>query len=107
MLGYQVKLQTVEYGKDSAVAVSSGILQNIGNSARSPHLNQHLTTIFLSQNLGLVSGGRSLEGKIAKENLIITESQVQALELKKQDDIAAGGSRPRISAICYIRVKFV
>jgi hypothetical protein len=27
---------------------------------------------------------------MAKENLILTESQVQALERKKQDDLAAG-----------------
>lgn len=33
---------------------------------------------------------KALEDKIAKENLILTESQIQALERKKQDDIAAG-----------------
>ncbi|WP_319526012.1 IS481 family transposase [uncultured Desulfosarcina sp.] len=33
---------------------------------------------------------KALEDKMAKENLILTESQVQALERKKQDDIAAG-----------------
>jgi transposase InsO family protein len=33
---------------------------------------------------------KALEEKMAKENLILTESQVQALERKKQDDIAAG-----------------
>jgi len=33
---------------------------------------------------------KALEEKMAKENLILTESQVQALEQKKQDDIAAG-----------------
>ena len=32
----------------------------------------------------------ALEEKMAKENLILTESQVQALEKKKQDDIVAG-----------------
>jgi len=31
-----------------------------------------------------------LEDKMAKENLILTESQVQALVRKKQDDLAAG-----------------
>ena len=33
---------------------------------------------------------RALEEKMAKEKLILTESQVQALERKKQDDVAAG-----------------
>lgn len=33
---------------------------------------------------------KALEDKMAKENLILTESQVQALERKKQDDLAAG-----------------
>jgi hypothetical protein len=33
---------------------------------------------------------KGLEDKMAKENLILTESQVQALERKKQDDLAAG-----------------
>ena len=33
---------------------------------------------------------KALEEKMAKENLILTESQVQALELKRQDDIASG-----------------
>jgi len=33
---------------------------------------------------------RALEEKMAKENLILTEAQVQALERKKQDDEAAG-----------------
>jgi len=33
---------------------------------------------------------KALEDQMAKENLILTESQVQALERKKQDDIAAG-----------------
>lgn len=33
---------------------------------------------------------RALEEKMAKERLILTESQVQALERKKQDDVAAG-----------------
>lgn len=33
---------------------------------------------------------RALEEKMAKENLILTESQVQALEKKKQDDVVAG-----------------
>ena len=32
----------------------------------------------------------ALEEKMAKEKLILTESQVQALERKKQDDVAAG-----------------
>ncbi len=33
---------------------------------------------------------RALEEKMAKENLILTEAQVQALEKKKDDDIALG-----------------
>ena len=33
---------------------------------------------------------KALEEKMAKENMILTESQVQALERKKHDDIAAG-----------------
>ena len=33
---------------------------------------------------------RALEEKMSKEKLILTESQVQALERKKQDDVAAG-----------------
>jgi len=33
---------------------------------------------------------KALEDQMAKENLILTESQIQALERKKQDDIAAG-----------------
>jgi len=33
---------------------------------------------------------KALEEKMAKENLILTESQVQALEKKKQDDVVAG-----------------
>lgn len=33
---------------------------------------------------------RALEEKMAKENLILTESQVQALEKKKNDDVASG-----------------
>jgi len=33
---------------------------------------------------------RALEEKMAKDKLILTESQVQALERKKQDDVAAG-----------------
>jgi transposase InsO family protein len=33
---------------------------------------------------------RALEEKMAEEKLILTESQVQALERKKQDDVAAG-----------------
>lgn len=33
---------------------------------------------------------KALEDEMAKENLILTESQVQALERKKQDDIASG-----------------
>lgn len=33
---------------------------------------------------------KALEDKMAKENLILTESQVQALERKKQEDIATG-----------------
>ena len=33
---------------------------------------------------------RALEGKMARENLILTESQIQALERKKQDDEACG-----------------
>lgn len=33
---------------------------------------------------------RALEEKMAKENLILTESQVQALEKKKQDDLVCG-----------------
>jgi len=33
---------------------------------------------------------KALEDKMAKESLILTESQVQALERKKQDDLAAG-----------------
>ena len=33
---------------------------------------------------------KALEEKMAKENLILTESQIQVLERKKQDDIAAG-----------------
>ena len=33
---------------------------------------------------------RALEEKMAQENLILTESQVQALEKKKQDDLVSG-----------------
>jgi transposase InsO family protein len=33
---------------------------------------------------------KALEEKMAKENMILTESQVQALERKKQDDLVAG-----------------
>jgi len=33
---------------------------------------------------------RALEEKMAKEKMILTESQVQALERKKQDDVASG-----------------
>jgi transposase InsO family protein len=33
---------------------------------------------------------RALEEKMAKESLILTESQIQALEKKKQDDVACG-----------------
>lgn len=33
---------------------------------------------------------RALEEKMAKESLVLTESQVQALERKKQDDVVAG-----------------
>jgi len=33
---------------------------------------------------------KALEEKMAKEKMILTESQVQALERKKQDDVAAG-----------------
>ena len=33
---------------------------------------------------------RALEEKMAKEGLILTEAQVQALERKKEDDLASG-----------------
>jgi len=47
--------------------------------------------VWLRHQLGCFKDRlKALEEKIAKENLILTESQVQALERKKQDDIAAG-----------------
>jgi len=47
--------------------------------------------VWLRQRLGRFRDRlRALEDKMAKENLILTESQIQALEKKKQDDEACG-----------------
>jgi transposase InsO family protein len=47
--------------------------------------------VWLRNNLSCFKDRlRTLEEKSAKENLILTESQVQALERKKHDDVVAG-----------------
>ncbi len=48
-------------------------------------------SVWLRHNLACFKDRlRALEEKMAKENLILTESQVQALEKKKQDDLVSG-----------------
>lgn len=48
-------------------------------------------SVWLRHNLACFKDRlRALEEKMAKENLILTESQVQALERKKQDDLVSG-----------------
>ncbi len=48
-------------------------------------------SVWLRHNLACFKDRlRALEEKMAKENLILTESQVPALERKKQDDLVSG-----------------
>ena len=64
-------------------------------------------SIWLRHNLAHFKARlTALEHKVAQEGLILTEAQVQALERKKQDDVACGEIETAHAAILALRTLF-
>ena len=65
-------------------------------------------SIWLRHNIGHFKARlTALENKVAKEGLILTEAQVQALERKKQDDEACGEIETAHAGYLALRTPFM